>query len=304
MGDKTNKELPQVGTGSSGESHPSLAEGCPTDSGGDNQPLEQPKMERDENPFRRRDSIPRSPPNRNRSFSVPDLKEAGSLNVASGTGGLFPALLAVSSITGSSPPPTRRGSVNKRRRVATPEKAEMNMEGRTQFLERMEKQRKMLQDIIMKTTKEVKTLRTLITEIPNTKKEIKTAISRLEGYTRVMPTAAECVEEMINEYENVSELLSGRFSDKITTEIGTQTVSKKQEEKEMLVTTIESELSKDLNEDALVEVMELRWPEEVYKKCKNYKGVNRQEDEEDLIVVMNPGEEAEDVILQRTGIPK
>lgn len=45
-----------MGTGHTGESHPSCAEGCPSDSGGDTHPFIS------ENPFKRRDSILRSPP--------------------------------------------------------------------------------------------------------------------------------------------------------------------------------------------------------------------------------------------------
>lgn len=87
MGDKTTEILPQVGTGLSGESHSSLTEGCPVDSGGDNLPFSFEKTgylssgvawQDIPNPFARRSSILRSPPARDRANSAPNLESIGS----------------------------------------------------------------------------------------------------------------------------------------------------------------------------------------------------------------------------------
>ncbi|CAH1159957.1 unnamed protein product [Phaedon cochleariae] len=255
-----NNIIPQVGRADCSQSHP-VSTGSSTDSGKSNQPTSMPNMEtntQDEemtNPFQRRESVARSPPMLRHAIEANKLDSTEADECFENLGNAGTSTDITDGNDGARREP-------KRKREDTPVKMKTN---ETNYLHRMEKEHDMLKELMRRTTNEIKTLRKLIKKIPNTKKQIRTAINKLDEFSKRMPNATKYIEELMEElrttgYKNETAAVRN------TTEMGTQTISKQHAEKLKVMARIEDALDKELSDNELKEIIDLKWPEEIYKK--------------------------------------
>ncbi|CAH1107691.1 unnamed protein product [Psylliodes chrysocephalus] len=195
------------------------------------------------------------------------------------------------------PPPLRRAySLNlentsqepKRKRDDTPEKTKTEFEI---FIKKMETERN-------KATEQTQQLASLITTIPNTKKEIKNAIHKAESYTQKMTENTGFIDRLIEELHAPSSKRTTVAPKKIMCEMGTQTVSNQQLEKERRVMNIEKAMDLEMDDDRLQEELELQWPEDAFKKCKIHKEAITGE-EENLLFIMKAEETKNNLLLRK-----
>lgn len=187
---------------------------------------------------------------------------------------------------------------SKRKRVESPIQNAKENGQYDRFLERIDREYNMLRDIVKKTTDEVNTLKTLITEIPNTKKEIKKAISKLDGYSKRMPTTMSFIQEIVKELTTNTKTAK-KTDSMLLKDSSTQTVNKKQETKENLIANIENELDQEPDGQQLHELLDLQWPEEIFKKCQLRENETMIWEAEDLIVLTTTKEGLDDKNLEK-----
>lgn len=244
-------------------------------------------------PFTRRDSITRTPPDSKKVLVSPFHLDTNDGREGKEETLQIQEVSAKQSLS-------RTGGEAKRKRAETPVKTRMKASERDEFLQRMTKEHGMLKEIISKTTNEIRTLRGLITEIPNTKKEIKNAIGKLDSCSKKMMTATKFIEEIIEEFTEATKDNEMRSEPTETEDIGTQTISKQQEERERIIIKIEDALDNKSNVNDLQEEMGLKWPEEVYKHCHLSKFEARAWENEDQIIIIKAGEEQDRTLREAT----
>ncbi|CAH1114658.1 unnamed protein product [Psylliodes chrysocephalus] len=212
--------------------------------------------------FKRKDSIHRTPPTQRRT---------NSLNLGS---------------TSTDP---------KRKREDTPEKTNTEFET---FIKKMETERNKLADLIKRAAEQTQQLKTLITTIPNTKKEIKNAIHKVEAYTQKITENTGFIDQLIEELQTHSSKRITVAPKRNVCEMGTQTVSNQQLEKERLVMDIEKKMDLEMDDDQLQEQLERKWPNDAFKKCEIHKEAITGE-EENVLFIMKAGETNNSLLLRK-----
>ncbi|CAH1107690.1 unnamed protein product [Psylliodes chrysocephalus] len=246
-------------------------------------------------PFDRRDSLKRTPP-RTRSNSL--------------TGQIDPHV----NVGQSKKEPT--GTDKKRRRMETPEKTNETYQ---KEIRKMEREYVLFKELLRKIVEEAKTLKTAVTEIPNTKKEIKTAARKLDYHAKEMQTSTAFIDEMFFTLEvngpipdisvktttDMSAQTEEAYkpaqenSARKTVDASTQTYSKAQEDKEIAIQEIEAKLNRELDRDELNTLIETKWPDEIYKRCKAAIDTETSKEKRDIIIILKEGEEQERRLLQK-----
>lgn len=175
----------------------------------------------------------------------------------------------------------------KRKRTSSPEQMRRSQADRALFLQKVDLEYNMHKDLLHQIMVEVGTLVKVIKEIPNTKKEIKSAISTLGDYMKRMPVSMQFIPDIIAELTDSTSVNVV----KETIDVGTQTISRQQEEKERLIGELDDHLNSDLTGPQLHDIMATSWPEEVYKSSSLKHGDVLKCADEDIILITKGGDE-------------
>ena len=195
-------------------------------------------------PFTRRDSITRtSPRSRSNSCPWPKRREVDKEGTAV-------ALM---------------DRETKRKRVDSPNQT--SEESSEEFFQRMRKEYSVFKNNMLKGSDETKNLQAYLIRVQNTKKEIKTSASNLKLIMEKMEASVSFIDEMFDMLAKSKFPRCESIKNVETSEASTQTGSKSHEERGKLARKLEQELTLKHDEHTLNALIEVQWPQEIFKMC-------------------------------------